>query len=110
MKSYLLDNPERREGAEARLLWPVEATSVSLRYQHELFRERVRLRLLGLLIGISSFNGAMLQSTLEFRLGEGLHAGVEYTHYQSSEHFGYFYGMGKNDRLDLLCSWAFGLL
>ena len=110
MQSYVLDNPARERGSQRALLWPVEAPSLSLRYQHLLFNQRFQLSLLGLFIGIAPFNGALISASFAYFPRDGLALRIEYAHYEASSHFGYFYGFEDNDRLDLSLAWSVSVL
>lgn len=109
-QSFVVKNPDREAESRSELLWPVEATNVAVRYQQLLARERVQLGVVGMLVGVQRFNGALLQTSLGYTVVDALHVRLEYVHYQSSARFGYFYGFAKNDRLDLVVSWTYALL
>lgn len=108
MQSLVLNNPARDARSNLELLWPVEAPSLSLRYQHLLFDQRVTLHILSLITGIAPFNGALFNVGLTYLPRDGVSLLIEYIHYAASSHFGYFYGLEQNRRVDISLTWRWG--
>jgi len=109
-KSVVLGNPERRDGSERALLWPVESLSLAGRYQHNLYRERIQLSAATMVVGVRPFTGALLQLVAGYLIRDGFWGRVEYVHYQATDHFGMFYGFERNDRLDFTLTWSVAAL
>lgn len=109
IQSAVVHNPARRH-SDRELLWPVEAPSLSLRYQHTLWDERILLSAIALVVGVHPFNGALLSGSVGYVPRDGLVLKLEAAHYQATSHFGNFYGLEKNDRLDLTLAWSFAVI
>jgi hypothetical protein len=108
MQSGVLDNPARKQDDPRRLLLPVEATNIALRYAQQLWNDRVNLELVGLLIGVSPYNTSLVRADVGYNFRDGLSLHLIYAHYEPGSDFGLMYGFGKNDRLDASFLWAFG--
>jgi hypothetical protein len=107
LQTYVLDNPARSENPTRELLFPLEATQLSLRASFQFFRERASLTLVGLVIGLSEFNGAAVRAEFGYALRDALKVSLGYQAYQPSDDFGFFYGFSRNDRI--YCNWRWDL-
>lgn len=106
LQSYLPDNPAR-DGKEFDTFWPVEATQLALRADHALLGDRLRLGVVGLLIGFAPLNAWAARAQVGYAVTDSFHVQLQFIHYQPTEHFGIFYGFNKHDRVVLTTQWDF---
>jgi hypothetical protein len=106
-QSYLVHNPARDAGAAWETLWPVEATRLALRFDQSLFRERLRIGVVALVIGLIELNGVMVRGELGYALTDALRVQLQYISYHPTQQFGVFYGFTSHDRLVLTAQWNF---
>lgn len=107
LQTLVLDNPDRQQGAQQTLLFPVEATQLALRASQQLLRERLTLTVLALCIGLADFNAFGARFELGYALLDSLKLGVGVVTYQPSQQLGPFYGFERNDRMFASLRWDF---
>jgi hypothetical protein len=106
-QGYLPENPARSADATWQPLWPVEATRIALRFDQALWRDRLRVGLIGLVIGLHRLNGWLARAEVSYALSDALHVQLQLITYQPSADFGLFYGFTKHDRAVLTVQWDF---
>jgi hypothetical protein len=109
VQSLVIDQPTRKSN-QRELLWPLEATGVAARWTQELWKQRLVINVVGTLIGVHPFNGALVLLSGTYRVRDNVSLTLDYVHYQASDRFGPLYGFGRNDRLDLSFLWSFSVL
>lgn len=105
VQSYVLDNPERRPELGLRPLFPVEATQLALRVNHQFLRDRASFSLFALLVGLTRFNAFAGRAELAYQILDTLSVSLGYVMYVPSDGFGYFYGFERHDRVFLTIRW-----
>jgi len=108
LQSYLPDHPARR-GGEFDTFWPVESTQLALRADHALLSDRLRLGVVGFLIGIDDLNAWAARGHVSYALTDSFRLQLQFIHYQPTEDFGVFYGFRSHDRLELTTQWDMAL-
>jgi len=107
-KSYVIYSPERSPELHLELLYPIELPQFAVRFNQALFRERVHLGLLFVLIGAPRVNAWAVRADLSYALQDRLELALGYVTYQPSRDFGPFYGFERNDRVFLNVRWDVG--
>jgi hypothetical protein len=101
LQSYLPEQP----GEEFDTFWPVESTQLALRADHALLRDRLRLGVVGLLIGLHPLNTWAARAQAGYAFSDSFHVQLQFIHYQPTHQFGIFYGFRSHDRLVLTTQW-----
>ncbi len=105
-KSVVLDSPNRTPDGLS-TLWPVETPQIAARVDYRFLKERLRLSLLVLAIGIPDFVALVARGELGYVLVDTLSLSVGYVYYRSGERFSSFYGFGDNSRALATLRWDF---
>jgi hypothetical protein len=103
LQSYLPEYPRKNERFDT--FWPVESTQLALRADHALLSDRLRLGVVGLLIGLHPLNTWAARAQVGYAFTDNFHVQLQFIHYQPTEHFGIFYGFTTHDRVVLTTQW-----
>lgn len=107
-QAVVFDNPARDAARDVELFWPVERPVIAARIVRTFLREQLTLTLVGTLIGISPFVGALGRAEVVYAVADALRIGLGYAAYAASDdEFGPFYGFTHNDRVYATLRWDF---
>ena len=87
----------RATGECSNTFWPVESTR-SRYAPTALLSDRLRLGVVGLLIGLHPLNTWAARAQVGYAFTDSFHMQLQFIHYQPTEHFGIFYGFTTHDR------------
>jgi hypothetical protein len=107
-ESHVFDDPGTT-GTGRELLWPIEQPSAALRWTQNLLSQRLAVEIIGVAVGVSPFNGALVRGEVAYALNDAIHLAVGYVHYAPTSQFGPFYGFEKNDRAYANFKWDFSV-
>jgi hypothetical protein len=88
-------------------LYPIEAMQLGARFTQRFMRERGRLDLAFVVIGLAPLNAWSARIETAYALADGIELGLGAVTYHPSDRFGPLYGYERNDRVFCTLRWHF---